>query len=104
MCESGQEFPFPDALRLWDSLLSDPAGRMDFLLRLCAAMVLNVREELLQVDGCLGDVHMCGWVGGCPCVHGNAGPGTSSWSGHPLSGLLLCVLWPCPEASLFPPG
>ncbi|PSC67678.1 TBC1 domain family member 13 [Micractinium conductrix] len=45
-----QEFSFPDALRLWDSLLSDPAGRTDCLLRLCIAMLLNVRQELLQGD------------------------------------------------------
>lgn len=44
-----QEFSFPDALRLWDTLLSDPAGRTDCLLRLCIAMLLHVREELLQV-------------------------------------------------------
>ncbi|KAL4440278.1 hypothetical protein ABPG75_003279 [Micractinium tetrahymenae] len=45
-----QEFPFPDALRLWDSLLSDPAGRSDCLLRLCTAMLLHVRQELLTGD------------------------------------------------------
>ncbi len=48
-----QEFPFPDALRLWDSLLSDPAGRSDCLLRLCTAMLLHVRQELLQVGTAL---------------------------------------------------
>lgn len=45
-----QEFAFPDALRLWDTLLSDQAGRGDCLLRLCAAMLLHVREELLEGD------------------------------------------------------
>ena len=43
-----QEFPFPDVMRLWDTLLSDPAGRTDCLLRLCIAMLQIVREDLLQ--------------------------------------------------------
>ena len=37
-------------MRLWDTLLADPAGRMDCLLRLCVAMLLHVREELLRGD------------------------------------------------------
>ncbi|GAB4814178.1 hypothetical protein N2152v2_001224 [Parachlorella kessleri] len=45
-----QEFSFPDSLRLWDTLLSDKAGRTDCLLRLCCAMLLHVREELMQGD------------------------------------------------------
>ncbi|KAI3431527.1 hypothetical protein D9Q98_004577 [Chlorella vulgaris] len=45
-----QEFSFPDAMRLWDSLLSDPAGRTDCLLRLCTAMLLHVRQQLLEGD------------------------------------------------------
>ena len=44
-----QEFSFPDALRLWDTLLADRAGRSDCLMRLCTAMLLHVREQLLQV-------------------------------------------------------
>ena len=44
-----QEFSFPDAVRLWDTLFSDPAGRTDCLLRTCVAMLNNVRTELLQV-------------------------------------------------------
>ena len=44
-----QEFPFPDSVRLWDTLLSDRAGRFDCLLRCCCAMLVNVREELLKV-------------------------------------------------------
>ena len=44
-----QEFQFPDAVRLWDTLFSDPAGRTDCLLRICVAMLINVRTELLQV-------------------------------------------------------
>ena len=49
-------------MRLWDSLLSDPAGRTDCLLRLCTAMLLHVRQELLQVGGG-GRGHGCGRVG-----------------------------------------
>jgi hypothetical protein len=45
-----QEFPFPDAVRLWDSILSDANGRLDCLLRVCLAMLLNVREQLLEGD------------------------------------------------------
>lgn len=45
-----QEFSFPDVLRLWDALLADPGGRTDCLLRVCLAMVLLVREELLKGD------------------------------------------------------
>lgn len=59
-----QEFSFPDSLRLWDTLLSDPAGRTDCLLRLCVAMLLNVREELMQV--------------GCVCVL-RAGAARAGW-------------------------
>ena len=44
-----QEFSCPDVTRLWDTMLSDPAGRTDSLLRLCMAMLLNLRDELLQV-------------------------------------------------------
>ena len=35
-------------MRLWDTLFSDPAGRTDCLLRICTAMLLNVRGQLLQ--------------------------------------------------------
>jgi len=45
-----QEYPFPDAVRLWDALLADAGGRSDFLQRVCVAMVLLVREELLVGD------------------------------------------------------
>ncbi|KAK9835253.1 hypothetical protein WJX84_005521 [Apatococcus fuscideae] len=45
-----QEFPFPDAVRLWDTLLSDPAGRTECLLQLCIAMLMNIRNELLEGD------------------------------------------------------
>lgn len=43
-----QEFPFPDAVRIWDTLLSDPGGRVDCLLRVCIAMLMNVRQQLLE--------------------------------------------------------
>jgi hypothetical protein len=42
-----QEFPFPDAVRIWDTLLSDPGGRLDCLLRVCVALLRHVREQLL---------------------------------------------------------
>ena len=45
-----QEFAFHNVLRTWDALLSDPQGRQDALLRICAAMVLEKRDELLGGD------------------------------------------------------
>jgi hypothetical protein len=45
-----QEFPFPDAVRIWDTLLSDPAGRLDCLLRVCLALILHARAQLLAGD------------------------------------------------------
>jgi len=42
-----QEFELPDILRLWDSLFSDPF-RFDFLLYVCCAMLICLREELLD--------------------------------------------------------
>lgn len=47
-----QEFPFPDAVRIWDTLLADPHGRLDCLLRVCLALLMNVRQQLLE-GGCL---------------------------------------------------
>ncbi len=44
-----QEFPIPDTLRIWDTILGDPHGRMDCLLRICTAMILNVKPRLMQV-------------------------------------------------------
>ncbi|GLJ32145.1 hypothetical protein SUGI_0647230 [Cryptomeria japonica] len=35
-----QEFRLPDCLRIWDSLLSNPYGPMDILLRICCAMLI----------------------------------------------------------------
>ncbi len=45
-----QEFPLPDALRLWDALLADQAGPRDALTRAAAAMVLHLRPQLLAGD------------------------------------------------------
>ncbi|OXA62837.1 TBC1 domain family member 13 [Folsomia candida] len=44
-----QEFPLPDVLRIWDSLLAD-RKRFDFLVDLCCAMIIHVRGELLSGD------------------------------------------------------
>jgi len=44
-----QEFPLPDVLRIWDSLLADQK-RFDFLIDLCCAMIMHVRGELLTSD------------------------------------------------------
>jgi len=44
-----QEFPLPDVQRIWDSLLSDPS-RHNFLVDLCAAMVVLVRDDVLRND------------------------------------------------------
>jgi hypothetical protein len=46
-----QEFSFPDAVRIWDALLADPGGRLDCLLRVCLALLINVRQQLLA-GGC----------------------------------------------------
>ncbi|KAK8918389.1 hypothetical protein KSP39_PZI021124 [Platanthera zijinensis] len=43
-----QEFNFADALRIWDTLLSDPEGPQDTLLRICCAMLILVRRPLLS--------------------------------------------------------
>lgn len=45
-----QEFDFPDTLRLWDSLLGNPDGPLEILLRVCCAMLLSVRSRLLAGD------------------------------------------------------
>ncbi|WIA33086.1 hypothetical protein OEZ86_006240 [Tetradesmus obliquus] len=45
-----QEFSFPDAVRIWDTLLADPGGRLDCLLRVCLALLLHVRQQLLEGD------------------------------------------------------
>ena len=42
-----QEFPLPDVLRIWDSILSDET-RSEFLIHVCCAMLTIVRNEILQ--------------------------------------------------------
>ena len=41
-----QEFPLPEVLRIWDSLLADESRSM-FLIDVCAAMILLIRQDLL---------------------------------------------------------
>ncbi|XP_042059233.1 TBC1 domain family member 13-like [Salvia splendens] len=45
-----QEFNFPDILLIWDTLLSDPEGPQETLLRVCCAMLIIVRKRLLAGD------------------------------------------------------
>ena len=46
-----QEFRLPDVLRLWDSIFSQDADqRIVFLLHICCAMVLRLKDELLVGD------------------------------------------------------
>ncbi|KAG6419996.1 hypothetical protein SASPL_116510 [Salvia splendens] len=45
-----QEFNFPDILLIWDTLLSDPDGPQETLLRVCCAMLIIVRKRLLAGD------------------------------------------------------
>ncbi|KAL3284460.1 hypothetical protein HHI36_018621 [Cryptolaemus montrouzieri] len=44
-----QEFPLPDVLRIWDSLFSDEK-RFEFLINVCCAMIIILRDRLLQGD------------------------------------------------------
>jgi len=44
-----QEFNLPDVIRLWDSLFADP-DRFDFLIQVCCAMLILMREQLLDSD------------------------------------------------------
>ena len=44
-----QEFPLPDVLRIWDSLLSDET-RSDFLIDVSTAMILVIRDQILIND------------------------------------------------------
>lgn len=44
-----QEFVLPDVLRLWDSFFADPE-RFEFMLYVCCAMILEVRDILLEGD------------------------------------------------------
>ncbi|XP_011017761.1 PREDICTED: TBC1 domain family member 13-like isoform X2 [Populus euphratica] len=45
-----QEFNFQSILRIWDSLLSNPFGIQDMLLRICCAMLLCTKSRLLSGD------------------------------------------------------
>ncbi|XP_062148265.1 uncharacterized protein LOC133857146 [Alnus glutinosa] len=45
-----QEFNFQSIMRIWDSLLSNPFGVQDMLLRVCCAMLLCVKSRLLSGD------------------------------------------------------
>uniref|UniRef100_A0A1B6LT36 TBC1 domain family member 13 n=1 Tax=Graphocephala atropunctata TaxID=36148 RepID=A0A1B6LT36_9HEMI len=44
-----QEFPLPDVLRIWDSLFADPQ-RFSFLIHICCAMIVILRDQLLAGD------------------------------------------------------
>jgi len=45
-----QEFNFADTIHIWDTLLSDPGGPQETLLRICCAMLILVRKRLLAGD------------------------------------------------------
>ncbi|KAJ8455398.1 hypothetical protein OPV22_006545 [Ensete ventricosum] len=45
-----QEFELSSIMRIWDYLLSNPSGVQEILLRVCCAMLLCVRHELLCGD------------------------------------------------------
>ncbi|KAK6122878.1 hypothetical protein DH2020_043404 [Rehmannia glutinosa] len=45
-----QEFNFADILLIWDTLLSDPDGPQETLIRICCAMLIIVRKRLLAGD------------------------------------------------------
>ncbi|KAK2645939.1 hypothetical protein Ddye_021134 [Dipteronia dyeriana] len=45
-----QEFNFQSILRIWDSLLSNPFGVQDMLLRFCCSMLLCIKSRLLSGD------------------------------------------------------
>ena len=42
-----KEFPLPDVLRIWDSILSDET-RSEFLINVCCAMLTIVRSDILR--------------------------------------------------------
>lgn len=44
-----QEFPLPDVMRIWDSLFADES-RFNFLIHICCAMILLLRDQLLAGD------------------------------------------------------
>lgn len=45
-----QEFNLQSILRIWDTLLSNPFGIQDMLLRVCCAMLLCMKSRLLSGD------------------------------------------------------
>ncbi|KAI9126013.1 hypothetical protein K1719_003431 [Acacia pycnantha] len=45
-----QEFSFDKILRIWDTILSNPFGIQDILLRICCAMLLCVKRRLMSGD------------------------------------------------------
>lgn len=45
-----QEFPLPDVVRIWDSLFADPDRKYTYLIKVCCAMILLVRDQLLDGD------------------------------------------------------
>ncbi|XP_045821193.1 TBC1 domain family member 13-like [Trifolium pratense] len=45
-----QEFNFADSLHIWDTLLGDPEGTQETLLRVCCAMLILIRKRLLAGD------------------------------------------------------
>lgn len=45
-----QEFNFAGSLHIWDTLLSDPEGPQETLLRVCCAMLILIRRRLLAGD------------------------------------------------------
>lgn len=45
-----QEFGLKAIMRIWDSLLSNPFGVQEMLLRVCCGMLLCVRSALLKGD------------------------------------------------------
>lgn len=44
-----QEFPLPDVLRLWDSILADN-NRFEYLIYVCCAMIVLLRDQILEND------------------------------------------------------
>ncbi|KAK7387622.1 hypothetical protein VNO78_28544 [Psophocarpus tetragonolobus] len=45
-----REFNFADILHIWDTVLSDPEGPQETLLRICCAMLILIRRRLLAGD------------------------------------------------------
>lgn len=44
-----QEFPLPDVLRLWDSILADE-NRFEYLIYVCCSMIVLLRDQILEND------------------------------------------------------